>query len=136
MKVTADTSVLIAAFASWHEHHHAAVAAMARVDVVIAHCMVETYSVLTRLPAPHRIEAQVVEAYLRIELERLPMVALPAREHGGIVRACAGEGITGGAVYDAVIAATAARARAMLLTFDRRARPTYAAIGAQHELLA
>jgi predicted nucleic acid-binding protein len=54
VKVTADTSVFVAAFASWHEKHALALAAVQAVDVVIAHCLVETYSVLTRLPTPHR----------------------------------------------------------------------------------
>ena len=49
--ITADTSVLVAGFASWHESHAAAREAL-RCARVVAHSLVETYSVLTRLPPP------------------------------------------------------------------------------------
>jgi predicted nucleic acid-binding protein len=38
-------------------------------------------------------------------------------------------------VYDALIAATCARARAKLLTLDARARPRYAVLAVDHEML-
>ena len=50
-----DTSVVVAAFASWHEHHLKRRTSLLDQDVrLIEHCSLETYSVLTRLPAPHR----------------------------------------------------------------------------------
>ena len=45
-----DSSVVIAAFASWHEHHAIARKAMTARPRLIAHAAVESYSVLTRLP--------------------------------------------------------------------------------------
>lgn len=45
-----DSSVVIAAFASWHESHESARRALAARPRAIAHAAVETYSVLTRLP--------------------------------------------------------------------------------------
>jgi predicted nucleic acid-binding protein len=45
------------------------------------------------------------------------------------------KGVTGGAVYDALIAATVKHAGAKLLTRDRRALRTYQVIGVDHELL-
>lgn len=53
--IAPDTSVLVAGFATWHEGHEAAVRALNRGVHLIAHAAVETYSVLTRLPPPHRI---------------------------------------------------------------------------------
>jgi predicted nucleic acid-binding protein len=56
-----DTSCIVAAVCSWHEHHAAAAAAIeARYEAgdrlaVAAHGLVEAYAVLTRLPAPHRL---------------------------------------------------------------------------------
>ena len=44
----ADTSVVIAAFASWHEKHEAARRALDEGLRLIEHCSLETYSVLTR----------------------------------------------------------------------------------------
>jgi hypothetical protein len=46
----ADSSVVVAAFASWHEHHRQARKALDGGIHMIDHCALETYSVLTRLP--------------------------------------------------------------------------------------
>ena len=136
MKKTADTSVLVAAFASWHEQHAVAASAVANLDFVVARCLLETYSVLTRLPAPHRIAAHIASAWLRVGFGSARVVALPPVDHGKLVQTCAEQGVTGGAVYDALIAATSSRYGGSLLTLDARARGTYARLGAAHELLA
>lgn len=60
-----DTSVVVAAFASWHEHHQQARTALDVGLHMIDHCALETYSVLTRLPPPHRCAAGVVRDFLR-----------------------------------------------------------------------
>jgi predicted nucleic acid-binding protein len=136
VKTTADTSVLVAAFASWHEHHAVAFAAIGRVDAIVAHCLIETYSVLTRLPAPHRMTPEMVASYLDQSFGGHPVFGLPAAELRSLTTICSGKGLSGGAIYDALIAATCVHADLALLTLDVRARPTYAAIGADHELLA
>jgi predicted nucleic acid-binding protein len=51
------------------------------------------------------------------------------------VAAAAAVGLTGGSVYDALIAATAKHAGAVLHTRDRRAVRTYERIGARFVLL-
>jgi predicted nucleic acid-binding protein len=135
VKTTADTSVLVASFASWHEHHAAAVTAVEGIDLVIAHCLLETYSVLTRLPPPHRLDANTVATYLRLGFGRHTCVGVTAGEQRKLVELCAKERIVGGSVYDAFIAAAAIRAKARLLTLDTRARTTYAAVGASYELV-
>jgi predicted nucleic acid-binding protein len=136
MTVTADTSVLVASFASWHEHHEVAFRAVGRMDGVIAHCLLETYSLLTRLPAPHRMTADVVSRYLHLAFGGHEVYGLPPDDQRVLVATCAAQGVSGGAVYDAVIAATCARAGARLLTLDGRARQTYAALSVEHELIA
>ena len=136
MTVAADTSVLVAAFASWHEHHAAAFKALIRLDAVVAHSLLETYSVLTRLPAPHRVAAEVASRYLRLTFSGYRVLGLAPQEQRKLVAGCAAWGVTGGAVYDALIAAVCARARARLLTLDGRAHQTYAALGVAHEMLA
>src|SRR6266508_3274050 len=56
-----DTSCMVAAVCTWHERHLAAVGAIERRLerggrlAIAAHALVETYAVLTRLPAPHRL---------------------------------------------------------------------------------
>ena len=47
----------------------------------------------------------------------------------------AAEGIAGGAVYDALVAATAREAGATLLTLDRRAVTTYQLLRVDYRLL-
>jgi predicted nucleic acid-binding protein len=58
---------------------------------------------------------------------------LPAREHLALVKASAVEGLAGGAIYDALIAATARHAGARLLTRDLRARAVYDRLDVRHE---
>jgi hypothetical protein len=58
-----DSSVVIAAFATWHEHHAIARKAMAGRPRLVAHAAVESYSVLTRLPPPHRAHPSIVHAF-------------------------------------------------------------------------
>lgn len=136
MTVAADTSVLVAAFASWHEHHDVAFAAVRRLDAVVAHCLLETYSVLTRLPAPHRMTAEVVSRYLQASYSGHRVLGLTPQDQRKLVASLATWGVTGGAVYDALIAAVCLNARATLLTLDGRAHPTYTTLGVSHELLA
>jgi hypothetical protein len=51
------------------------------------------------------------------------------------VRSLHERGITGGAVYDGLVAMSAAAHGATLLTLDRRAVPTYRRSGVRHRLL-
>ena len=88
MKIAADTSVLVASFASWHEHHGLAAAAIAKVNAVVAHCLLETFSVLTRLPAPHRMTAKVVSTFLDKSFSHHPVIALPATDQRVLVDRC------------------------------------------------
>lgn len=75
--IAADTSVVVAAFASWHEGHEAALRALRRGVRLPAQVLVESYSVLTRLPPPHRAAAAVVESFLA---ERFPAAPLLTRD--------------------------------------------------------
>lgn len=50
--IAADTSVLVAGFASWHERHEPAHRLLASGKVrLIDHVALETFALLTRLPA-------------------------------------------------------------------------------------
>lgn len=133
--IAVDTSVVVAAFATWHEGHAAARAALLQDTRLPAHVAVETYSVLTRLPPPHRAEATLVEAFLRQRFPG-PVLVLPEQAYQRLLKEASRSGIAGGAVYDALIGLTAAAADLPLLTRDRRAVRTYELMGAQVELLA
>ena len=132
--IAVDTSVVVAAFASWHQSHKAAARALRPRTRLIAQCAVETYSVLTRLPPPHRAPADVVREFLA---ERFPeeYLVLDSASLKALLKKLPGLGITGGAAYDAVIGATAAHVGATLLSFDRRAAGTYQRSGCDVKLL-
>lgn len=119
-----DSSIVIACFGAWHEHHEVARTALAGEPKLAAHTALEAYSVLTRLPDPFRAEPGTVVEFLRrtFPTERLVLAAARQQQLPGLF---ADLGIAGGAVYDALIALTALDARAELLTLDRRALTTY-----------
>jgi predicted nucleic acid-binding protein len=104
--IAVDTSVVVAAFASWHEGHRAALECLRRDPRLPAHVAVETFSVITRLPAPHRAPGKLVAEFLRQRF-RNPLLTLPPNAHLRLVEQAAAVGLAGGAIYDAMIAATA-----------------------------
>lgn len=131
---TADTSVVVAAFAPWHEAHDRARQALVGVHALVGHVIVETYSVLTRLPEPHRAPAAVVAEFLRRRFAE-PALSLDAPAMASVPTRLAESGITGGATYDALIGLTAAHASMELITLDARAAPVYQRLGVSHRLI-
>ena len=131
----ADTSIVVAAFASWHEHHEAARRALDGGVRLIEHCALETYSVLTRLPPPHRSPGAVVRDFIRIRFPQ-PFLRLSVPAYKAFLLGLPEHDVAGGATYDALVAATAAASRAELVTCDRRAAPVYESYGVQTRFLA
>ncbi len=130
----ADTSLVVAAFASWHENHEAARRALDDGLQLIDHCALETYSVLTRLPPPHRTSGAIVRDFLGARFPG-PLLRLSARAYMDFILGLPDRGFTGGAAYDALVAATAAACDAELVTCDRRALPVYERYGVRTRLL-
>lgn len=130
----ADTSLVIAAFASWHESHEAARRALDGGLRLIEHCALETYSVLTRLPPPHRISGAVVRDFLAARFPQ-PFLRLGEQAYKDFILGLPGHGVTGGGAYDALVAATAAGHRTVLVTCDRRAVPVYERYGVRTRVL-
>ena len=132
--IVVDTSVVVAGFASWHQQHELADDALGAGAQLLAHCAIEAFSVLTRLPPPHRAPADVVRDFLGARFLG-PYVALDASGHRALIPRLVELGISGGAVYDALIAATASAAGATLISCDRRAVQIYERLGVDHRLL-
>ena len=130
----ADTSLVVAAFASWHESHEGARRVLDGGLRLIEHCALETYSVLTRLPAPHRISGAVAREFLGIRFPQ-PFLRLDARAYKDFILGLPDHDVTGGAAYDALVAATAAACGAELVTCDRRALPIYERYGVRIQVL-
>jgi predicted nucleic acid-binding protein len=102
-----DTSVVVAAALPWHESHGAARSALSRTKAaLLAQVAVETYSVLTRLPPPSRVPASVAREYLG-ETFALPPLVLAPDGYLRLLDLAAAESIAGGALYDALVGATA-----------------------------
>ncbi len=123
-----DTSVAIPAFAAWHPAHSRALE-IVNVGVRLpAHAALETYSVLTRLPAPHRASPSQVLQFLEQSFEGawLTLSGLAVRR---AIAEFADRGLQGGSTYDGMIALTARSAGATLLTRDLRAKLTYELLG-------
>jgi toxin FitB len=129
-----DTSIAIAALLADHPAHEPSADALAACDTTIAHVAAETYSVLTRLPAPHRVDAAAAAEALAVRLPRA-YVTLLARDHAGAPKRLAASAISAGATYDGLIALTALEHDLELLSRDRRAARTYRALGARFQLL-
>lgn len=130
--MTADSSALIAAFGAWHRRHGPALYALAAVSDLATHAELEAYSVLTRLPKPHRAPAELAAEYLCGQYPGRRLV-LPAARRNGLVTRLANRGISGGMVYDALIATTAAEHGLRLLTCDKRAERTYQRLGVAYQ---
>jgi predicted nucleic acid-binding protein len=123
-----DTSCMVAAVCTWHERHLAAVGEIERRLeaggrlAIAAHALVETYAVLTRLPAPHRLAPADAWALVKANfVDSASVVALSGQAHVSLLRGLATGGMGGERSYDAIIAACARQVRAgQLLTFNPR----------------
>lgn len=123
-----DSTCIVAAVSQWHEHHTAASVevnrrlAQGEQLVVAAHALVEAFSVLTRLPAPHRLAPADALAILQASfIDQGQVTALTGEEYVALLRWATAERITGGRVYDALIAACARKAGVdVIVTFNQR----------------
>lgn len=97
------------------------------------HAAFETFSVLTRLPDPRRLSPSA--ATLVLQRTFAGTVHLSASRATRLIARLAELSVGGGAVYDAMVAATAVEHQRPLVTRDRRALGTYAALGAEVVLL-
>jgi predicted nucleic acid-binding protein len=128
--IAVDSSVAIAGFGDWHELNERACAILDEGVAIPVHAMLETYSVLTGFPPPHRAAPRLVDSWLD---DRFPVILPPpgVDEQRDLVRRLAEAGRMGGAVYDALVALTARIAGAVLVTADARAVAVYELVGVE-----
>lgn len=129
-----DTSVVVPALVSWHPDHSDA-RGVAADSLVAAHARLESYSVLTQLPPPHRLAPEIVDHLLDGWFPSSRTVIPSSGVGQGIVSRCRRAGVAGGAVYDALIALTPSEVDATLVTRDRRAVETYRRLGIASEMM-
>jgi len=128
--IVPDSSVLIAALAEWHPAHEVSRAALKRGDRArVALAAVEATSALSRMPEPFRVTPRIVLDGLDRDYPT-PWLTLPGLDQRAFLGLAVDAGLRGGALYDALIAATAREHGATLLSADRRAQEAYEAMGA------
>lgn len=86
------------------------------------------------MASPRRAEPGLVVGFLSSHFPGSPVV-LDSTGHQRLLPAGVERRFTGGAIYEALIAATAANHGVTLLTLDRRAVAVYDAVGADHILV-
>ncbi|MDQ3978613.1 MAG: type II toxin-antitoxin system VapC family toxin, partial [Actinomycetota bacterium] len=110
-----DTSTAVALVVAGHEQHNTTTQALSDLRLGLAgHAAFETFSVLTRLPPPNRRTPRAVE---RLLLANFPYTRfLSPRSAEALLGQLAALGVAGGAVYDALVGATALEHRVRLST--------------------
>lgn len=130
--ITADTSVVVAGLTGWHDAHERSLRALRGISRLPGHVLIETTSVLTRLPGGRAIAPADVVGRLRAEFPDEPLCLSPA-QHREFLDAAARSRIVGGSLYDALVGFSVTVAGALLRTRDLRALRTYAELGVDIE---
>ena len=128
-----DTSAAVALVVEDHEAHAATLESVRGQRLGLAgHAWFETYSVLTRLPGGLRRSPADVAALLAHDFPATAFLAEDAAAALG--PELARLGISGGAVYDALVGAAARQHGRSLVSGDARARSIYEALGVRVRL--
>lgn len=131
MKIVADSNLIIASLVNEHGFHARATSALLEPlqagDVLLPqHVLVESYSVLTRSPAPLRLEPDIAYQILYKTYGSCRVISMSVRNTWKFLRERNAR-TAGGRVYDAAIAIAAIEAGAQrLLTFNPRHFETFA----------
>jgi predicted nucleic acid-binding protein len=135
MPFALDTSIVVASLCSWHPHHAEAnksIEALLHKEpplILPAQVLMESFSVLTRLPPPHRVSPAVAFKSLRDSFQPLAaVVSLGAESCWRELERAASSAIMGGMIHDAIIARCAQEAGASkLLTLNPKHFARFAA---------
>ena len=107
MKAFLDTSVLVATFYADHEHHEHSIDLFLRFgksDACCgAHSLAEVYATVTGMPPPRRVSAEQALLFLGNIRDQLTLVALNEQEYFQLTEAASAAGVSGGAIYDAIL---------------------------------
>jgi predicted nucleic acid-binding protein len=130
-----DSSVAVAALVEASSNHDRARAVLVAKPSIPVHAALETFSVMTRMPEPYRIDPVSSAELLAENFADRVLPGVAPRSFAAWLRRLAATGVAGGAIYDALIAESARAAGATLVTADRRAAATYRAVGVEVEML-
>ena len=114
-----DTSVLVAVFYGEHEQHDPSIDLFltlnTRTGCTAAHCLAEVYSVLTGMPGKNRVSPDEALLFLADVRATLALVSLTSPEYSKAIAKAAALGISGGGIYDALLAQCALKVNASAL---------------------
>jgi predicted nucleic acid-binding protein len=120
-----DTSVLIAAIIEKHPRHEESfhwlkAAVNGKIGFVIsAHTLAELFSVLTGMPASPRISPSQAKLLIEKNTETAKVIEISARDYHHVISMLAELNLSGGIIYDALVAYSAKKAKAdYILTFN------------------
>jgi predicted nucleic acid-binding protein len=111
-----DTSVLVPAFREDHPHHESSFSILENANphrsCCAVHSLAEFYATTTALPLKPPIPPEQALLFLQEIRQRLTVISLDAGEYYDEIVRAAGEGISRGRIYDALILCCAAKSRA------------------------
>ena len=114
MKVMFDTSVLVAGMVEPHPAHDRALSWLKRARAgdleffVARHALAELFAVLTTLPVSPRISPGTARGLIRENVAGpAKTISLSAADYRAVIRRVSDLGLSGGIVYDAMIARAA-----------------------------
>ena len=129
-----DTTAALAFVQPSHVAHITTYAALVgRSKGLAGHAVFEMYSVLTRLAPPDRLTPQAAQRLIAVNFPHSRF--LSAKGSAALVATMSASGVSGGAVYDALVAGAAMEHGLRLVSRDTRAAGTYRAMGVDLELL-
>jgi len=116
MKTIFDTSIVVSGMVESHPMHAKCLPWLQRAKagdfecIVVSHTLAETYAVLTTLPVKPRISPMLAQRLIETNLETLArIVPLTTGDYRTTIETMSRLGLSGGTVYDALIAAVARR---------------------------
>jgi predicted nucleic acid-binding protein len=116
VKAFLDTSVLIATFYADHQFHQPSIDLFLRFkkseSSCGAHSLAEIYSSLTGRTGPGRVSGEEAMLFLKDVREGLTIVSLDDQEYFRAIEASSGLRISGGAIYDSLLAHCALKVKA------------------------
>ena len=119
MKIFFDTSVLVAAFVNAHPRHANCLPWLQKVKkkeiegIISVHSLIETYSILTKLPLSPRINPALALSLIKENiLEDFELVTYGKKDYINLLDELSSGNIAGGASYDGLILSAAKKVTA------------------------
>lgn len=117
VKTLFDTSVLVSAFLANHPKHQSCTPWLHQVKtgqlqgIIATHTLAETYSVLTRLPVSPGISPMLAQQLIKENLQEFEVISLVAEDYHRVIDKMVALNLTGGPIYDALIAQSAIKTK-------------------------